>query len=68
MARSFRGELPVILLSGRESDSPRYPLIRKPILRSDLQLVVAETRGPAKGRECVAAEKRRYNGRLADQT
>jgi CheY-like chemotaxis protein len=49
-ARSFRDELPVILLSGGESDSHGYPLIRKPILRSDLQRVVAETSGPAKGR------------------
>jgi hypothetical protein len=49
-ARSFRDELPVILLSGRENDSHGYPLIRKPILRSDLQRVVAETSGPAKGR------------------
>jgi CheY-like chemotaxis protein len=49
-ARSFRDQLPVILLSGRESDSHGYPLIRKPILRSDLQRVVAEKAGPAKGR------------------
>ena len=48
--RSFRDQLHVILLSGRESDSHGYPLIRKPILRSDLQRVVAETSGPAKGR------------------
>jgi CheY-like chemotaxis protein len=45
-ARSFRDQLHVILLSGRESDSHGYPLIRKPILRSDLQRVVAETSGP----------------------
>jgi two-component system, cell cycle response regulator CpdR len=49
-ARSFRDELPVILLSGRESDSHGYPLIRKPVLRSDLQRMVAETSGPAKRR------------------
>ena len=49
-ARSFRDQLPVILLSGRESDSHGYPFIRKPILRSDLQRVVAEEAGPAKGR------------------
>jgi len=39
-----------ILLSGHESESHGYPLIRKPILTSDLQRVVAETSGPAKGR------------------
>jgi len=44
--RSFRDQLHVILLSGRESDSHGYPLIRKPVLRSDLQRVVAETSGP----------------------
>ena len=48
-ARSFRDQLHVILLSGRESGSHAYPLIRKPILRSDLQRVVAEKAGPAKG-------------------
>jgi hypothetical protein len=45
-ACSFRGQLHVILLSGGKSNSRGYPLIRKPILRSDLQRVVAETRGP----------------------
>jgi CheY-like chemotaxis protein len=49
-ARSFRDQLPVILLSGRESDSHGYPLIRKPFQRADLQRVVAEKAGPAKGR------------------
>ena len=49
-ARSFRDQLHIILLSGRESCSYGYPLIRKPILRSDLQRVVAETSGLAKGR------------------
>ena len=36
--RSFRDQLHVILLSGRESAGQGYPLIRKPILRSELQL------------------------------
>jgi CheY-like chemotaxis protein len=48
--RSFRDQLHVILLSGRESAGPGYPLIRKPILRSELQRVMAETAGPAKER------------------
>jgi len=39
----------VILLSGRESDSHGYSLIRKPFQRSDLQRVVAEQAGTAKG-------------------
>jgi CheY-like chemotaxis protein len=47
-ARSFRDQLHVILLSGRESGSHGYPSIREPILRSDLQRVVAELAGLAK--------------------
>jgi two-component system cell cycle response regulator CpdR len=46
-ARSFRDQLHVIPLSGRESDCHGYTLIREPILRSDLQRVVAETSGPS---------------------
>ncbi len=41
-ARGFREGLRVILLSGRESDSHGFPLIRKPFLRSDLQRVMGE--------------------------
>jgi CheY-like chemotaxis protein len=41
-ARSFRDRLHVILLSGRESKSHGFPLIREPFLKSDLQQVMAE--------------------------
>jgi CheY-like chemotaxis protein len=58
-ARSFRDELPVILLSGRESDSHGYPLIRKPVLRSDLQRMVAEQAGPLSG---ASALQRKNDG------
>jgi DNA-binding response OmpR family regulator len=46
-APSFRDQLHVILLSGRESGSHGYPLIREPIL---LQRVVADLAGLAKER------------------
>jgi hypothetical protein len=46
MPGSFRDQLHVIPLSGREIDSRGYPLIRKPMPRSDLQRVVAETSWP----------------------
>jgi CheY-like chemotaxis protein len=42
-ARGFRGELKVILVSGRESDGHSFPLIRKPVLQSDLKRVLAQT-------------------------
>jgi CheY-like chemotaxis protein len=41
-ARGFRDRLRVILLSGRESDSRGFPLIRKPFLKSDLQRAMEE--------------------------
>ena len=44
-ARGFRDRLHVILLSGRESDSHGFPLIRKPFLKSDLQRMMAEING-----------------------
>jgi two-component system cell cycle response regulator CpdR len=49
-ARSFRDQLHVILLSGRESDSHGYPLIRKPILRPICNGWWQKLAGPAKGR------------------
>ena len=48
--RCFRDQLHVILLSGRESDSHGHPLIRKPILKSELQRMVAELAGLARER------------------
>jgi FixJ family two-component response regulator len=44
-ARQFRPELPVILLSGRETNSRGFPLLRKPFDQSDLRRVMAETTG-----------------------
>ena len=41
-ARGFRDRLRVVLLSGGESDSRGFPLIRKPFLKSDLQRVMQE--------------------------
>jgi DNA-binding response OmpR family regulator len=41
-ARGFRDRLHVILLSGRESDSQGFPLIRKPFLKSALRRIMAE--------------------------
>jgi len=44
-ARNFRPELQVILLSGRETDSRGFPLLRKPFSESDLRRFMAETTG-----------------------
>ena len=44
-ARGFRDRIRVILLSGRESDSQGFPLIRKPFVKADLQRVLAEING-----------------------
>ncbi len=44
-ARDTRPGLKVILLSGAESDSRGFPLIRKPILQSDLVRVMRATIG-----------------------
>jgi len=44
-ARGFRPELPVILLSGAETDSGGFPLLRKPFAQSDLRRVMVETAG-----------------------
>src|ERR1700732_366121 len=40
-ARNFRPELQVILISGRETNSRGFPLLRKPFARSDLRRVMA---------------------------
>jgi CheY-like chemotaxis protein len=42
-ARSFRPEIQVLLLSGREIDGRGFPLLRKPFSQSDLRRVMAET-------------------------
>ena len=44
-ARQFRPELPVLLLSGRESDGRGFPLLRKPFSESDLRRAMADTTG-----------------------
>jgi CheY-like chemotaxis protein len=44
-ASSFRPELHILLLSGRESDAHGFPLLRKPFLKSDLRRVMADTTG-----------------------
>ena len=45
-AQRTRAGLPVILLSGEESDGRGLPLIRKPFLPSDLTRVMGSTTGP----------------------
>ena len=44
-AKRVRGCLKVILLSGRESDSHGFPLIRKPFSKDDLARVMKQTTG-----------------------
>ena len=44
-AKSMRHRLNAILLSGRESDSHGFPMIRKPFLQDDLRRVMKETIG-----------------------
>jgi two-component system, cell cycle response regulator CpdR len=44
-ARNFRPELRVLLLSGRETNSRGFPLLRKPFAEPDLRRVMAETTG-----------------------
>ena len=43
--RSFRPELPIILVTGGVTASRGFPLLRKPFARSDLERVMAETTG-----------------------
>jgi CheY-like chemotaxis protein len=43
--RNFRPELQIILLSGRQTNSRGFPLLRKPFVQSDLQRVMAQTTG-----------------------
>ena len=45
-AKHLRHDLSAILLSGRESDSHGFPMIRKPFLQDDLRRVMEETTGP----------------------
>jgi CheY-like chemotaxis protein len=42
-ARSFRPELPIILITGGVSTSPGFPLLRKPFALSELERVMGET-------------------------
>jgi CheY-like chemotaxis protein len=44
-ARSFRPELPIILITGGVTTSPGFPLLRKPFALPDLERVMAETTG-----------------------
>ena len=44
-ARSFRPELPIILITGGVTASRGFPLLRKPFARSDLERVMTETTG-----------------------
>lgn len=44
-AKRMRHGLNPILLSGRESDSHGFPMIRKPFLQDDLRRVMKETTG-----------------------
>jgi CheY-like chemotaxis protein len=44
-ARSFRPELKILLLSGRETDAAGFPLLRKPFIDSDLRRAMAEIAG-----------------------
>ncbi|MFY9896362.1 MAG: response regulator [Xanthobacteraceae bacterium] len=44
-ARSFRPELPIILITGGVSISPGFPLLRKPFALPDLERIMAETTG-----------------------
>lgn len=44
-ACNFRDQLQIILVSGRDSNSHGFPLIRKPFLKSDLQRIMAEASG-----------------------
>jgi two-component system, cell cycle response regulator CpdR len=41
-ARQMRKELKIIILSGRESDGRGFPLVRKPLLLSDLRQTMAQ--------------------------
>lgn len=45
LARDFRPELRILLLSGRESEGRGFPLLRKPFSEADLRRVMAETTG-----------------------
>jgi two-component system, cell cycle response regulator CpdR len=44
-ARSFRPELPIILITGGVPTNPSFPLLRKPFALPDLERVMAETTG-----------------------
>jgi two-component system, cell cycle response regulator CpdR len=44
-AKQLRPALKPILLSGRETDSRGFPLLRKPFLQNDLARVMKETTG-----------------------
>jgi two-component system cell cycle response regulator CpdR len=44
LARDFRPELRVLLMSGQECDGNNFPLIRKPFSRSDLRRVMTGLR------------------------
>ena len=44
-AKRLRPRVKPILVSGRETDGYGYPLLRKPLLQSDLARVIEETTG-----------------------
>src|SRR5262249_50371832 len=44
-ARDFRPGLRVLLVSGRESDAPGFPLLRKPFSQSDLRRAMTDSTG-----------------------
>jgi len=44
-ARSFRPEIPILLVSGAAADGRGFPFLQKPFSRSDLRRVMAETTG-----------------------
>ncbi|HZV05848.1 MAG TPA: response regulator [Gemmataceae bacterium] len=46
-AKSIRPDLHVMLISGREARSSRFPLIRKPFLQQDLAAVMVHETGRA---------------------
>ena len=45
-ARSFRPELPIILITGGVTASSGFPILRKPFALPELERVMAETTGP----------------------